>query len=107
MLHRLLRQEQLCPGGPRQCPEVLNQDVNAGSDALPCPLCPALRLQEFLASPAGQLISNVLELDACLQMGITVTRAEISYPEYLVLRLLHEERARLNNEEIQKSRGRH
>ena len=84
---------------------MLNEGL-AGPDALPCPLCPALLLRQYLESAAGRVIFNVLELDFALQAGLTVTLDQLSYPEFLVLRVLNEERVRLQKEELDKARAR-
>src|SRR5262245_49410674 len=97
----MLRSQDLCPS-PSECPDVLNSDPFAGPDALPCSECPLTRLQEYLVSPAGQLISLVVDLDMAIQAGITVTLSEVTYLEFLILRVLNEERNKYQTEQMKK-----
>lgn len=48
-----------------------------------------------MASPAGQLIHLTFDLEFALQAGVTISLHEISYPEFLLLRILTQERNRL------------
>jgi hypothetical protein len=100
----MLRNKDLCPG-PSACPDVLQENPEPGPLAYPCDLCPLLALREYLASPAGHLISVVIDLDYAIQTGIPVGLDQITYPEFLALRQLTEERNRFESEEIKKSRG--
>ncbi|HEY1497932.1 MAG TPA: hypothetical protein VGF49_25430, partial [Candidatus Solibacter sp.] len=65
-----------------------------------CDECPAQLLDDHLSSPAGQLVAQTIDLDFALQAGVTVTLADIPYPEFLLLRLLTEERNRFNIESM-------
>jgi hypothetical protein len=98
----MMRRDQLCPG-PWDCPDVLMENPRADRDAPRCEECPLSRLDEYLASPAGQVIQQTIDLDFALQAGVAVSLAEISYPEFLLLRLLVEERNRLHEEVIKKA----
>jgi len=71
-------------------------------DPEPCDECPALLLDEYLASPAGQLIISTIDLDCALQAGVTVSLSEISFPEFLRLRFLSEERIKFHEETVRK-----
>jgi hypothetical protein len=102
----MMRRSQLCPGAS-ECPEVLMSDPYASSDAPPCSECPAELLDEYLASPAGRWIAQSIDLDFALQAGIQISLAEISYPEFLLLRFLAEERNRYQEEEMRKAAGKH
>lgn len=51
-----------------------------------------------MASPAGQLIRLTFDLEFALQAGVTVRLGEIPYPEFLLLRILSEERNRFHEE---------
>lgn len=75
----------------------------AGPDALPCQLCPEQFLQDFLESPRGQLISRVVDLEFALHVGIVIRQEDITYPEFLLLKQLHEERQKFEAEEIRKA----
>jgi len=75
----------------------------ADASALPCDGCPQQALQQYLASPAGLLMSAVFDLDFALQVGVTVTLDEIPYPAFLLLRHLAEERDKYQAEEARKS----
>ena len=99
----MLRQQELCPG-PSECPEVLNVDPEAGRDALPCSECPASRLDEYLASPHGRMISLVIDLDSAIQVGIDVTLKDLSYLDLLLLRILNEERGKYQVEQMKRTR---
>jgi len=70
-----------------------------GDTLLPCAKCPEQYLQEYLDSPSGKLIGVVIDLDAALQAGMTITLRQLSYPEFVVLRLLLEERDAYTTEE--------
>ena len=74
----------------------------AGPTALPCDGCPSQALQEYLASPGGLLISTVTDLDFAMQAGAAVRLSDISYPEFLLLRQLVEERDKYQAERIRK-----
>ncbi len=97
----MLRQKDLCPT-PAECPYVLEDDPGAGSEAAPCELCPALLLREYLQSSSGRMISAVIDLDFALQAGITVTLGQISYPAFLLLRQLADERTQYETERMKK-----
>jgi hypothetical protein len=101
IFHRMLREKDLCPSPP-ECPEVLMENPFAGKDALPCPHCPVQLLRSYLETPGGRLMSIVIDLDFALQAGLAVTLDQISYPEFLLLRQLVEERDRHSSEQIQK-----
>jgi hypothetical protein len=98
----MLRRSQLCPG-PAQCPYVPMM-----RDPEPCDECPELLLDEYLASPAGQVILSTIDLDFALQAGVTVSLSEITFPEFLRLRSLSEERNKFHEETMRKGsqRGR-
>jgi len=81
------------------------EDPYANEDALPCLLCPAQFLSDFLESPGGRLISVVLDLDYAIQVGIAVRMDQISYMEFLLLRQLSEERSKFETEEIRKAQN--
>jgi hypothetical protein len=100
----MLRNRDLCPG-PSECPEVLNEDPYAKWDAPPCLACPLTLLREYLASPGGLLINLVVDLDYAIQSGIKVPLGEITYPEFLLLRQLTEERNKFEAEELKKRRS--
>lgn len=103
-----MRRSQLCPG-PDQCPEALTPEVQqSGLRPDLCCECPAEKLNKYLASPGGQWISVVVDLDFALQSRIQVTLSQIGYLEFCLLRLLAEERNKFEVEEIkkQKSHGR-
>ena len=94
----MLRREQLCPG-PAQCPYT-----PAGvSEPEPCEECPVTLLDNYLASPAGQTIAQTINLDFALQAGVTVSLADIPYPEFLLLRFLTEERNRFHEETMKQA----
>lgn len=97
----MLRSQDLCPS-PSECPEVLNLDPEAGPNALPCSGCPATELDEYLASPPGRLISQVIDLDFALQAGVTLTLKDFTYVDFLLLRILHEERQKYQTEQMKK-----
>lgn len=80
-------------------------DVAASDEPrLPCDKCPEIALQHYLDSPAGRLIGPVIDLDAALQAGMTITLGEVTYLEFLVLRQLWEERDKFTAEESQRKR---
>lgn len=68
----------------------------------PCPECPEQYLTDYLATPVGQLIAMVCNLDFALQAGITVDLRDVPYPEFVLLRQLTDERETHNAEQIKK-----
>jgi len=97
----MLRRKDLCPGSS-VCPYVQMEDADAVETydpPLPCEECPEQALQQYLDSPAGRLIGTVIDLDAALQAGMTITLSNVTYPEFVVLRLLLEERDKFTTEE--------
>jgi hypothetical protein len=82
-------------------------DPWAGANAAPCDECPLELLDEYLAGPAGRLIGQTIDLDFALQAGVNVSLRDISYPEFLLLRILTEERNRYHEEEMRKASQRH
>ena len=97
----MLRRDQLCPG-PVQCPYALG-----GRDPAPCDECPLTLLDNYLASPAGQVIGQTIDLDFALQAGVAVSLKDISYPEFLLLRFLAEERNKYHEEMMNRKASRH
>jgi hypothetical protein len=100
----MLRRDHLCPG-PGECPEVLMRDPFADASAPPCDECPLALLDEYLATPAGRWIGQTIDLDFALQAGVTVSLKDISYPEFLLLRFLSEERNRFHEEAADRARN--
>ena len=97
----MLRRDQLCPG-PGECGDVLMADPFANANSPRCEECPILLLDDYLGSAAGQLIMQTGDLEFALQAGVTVTLKDITYPEFLLLRLLTQERNRFNEETMKK-----
>jgi len=64
-------------------------------------------LDAYLGTAAGQLIGQTIDLDFALQAGVTVSLRDITYPEFLLLRLLSEERNKFQEEEMKKATRRH
>src|SRR5215831_3205493 len=102
----MLRRNQLCPG-PGECPDVLMRDPFADANAAPCGECPLSLLDEYLGTPHGRFIAQTIDLDFALQAGVNVSFKEITYPEFLLLRFLSEERNRYHEEEMRKASERH
>lgn len=98
----MLRRAELCPG-PTECPDVLMANPRPGRDAARCDECPLTLLEDYLASPAGRLIGHTIDLDFALQAGVTVSLSDITYPEFLLLRMLSEERSRFHDEMMKKA----
>ncbi len=97
----MFRRKDICPGAS-VCPYVRMEDPGvAASDEtpLPCDKCPEQYLQHYLDSPSGKLLGVVIDLDAALQAGMTVTLGQMTYPEFVVLRQLLEERDAYTTEE--------
>lgn len=82
---------------------MLNLYPFADQNAPRCEECPLEQLEKYQASPAGQLISQTIDLDFALQSGVTVTLADITYPEFLLLRFLSEERNRYHEEKMKQA----
>lgn len=101
----MLRRDQLCPS-PGDCAYVLMADPRANAQSPRCQECPLSELEEYLGSAAGQLISQAIDLDFALQAGVAVSLKDITFPEFLLLRLLTEERNRLTDETMRKATGR-
>jgi hypothetical protein len=98
----MLRRDQLCPGAG-ECPDVLMRDPYANANSARCDECPLQQLDDYLGSPAGQLIAQTIDLDFALQAGVNVSFKEITYPEFLLLRFLTEERNRFHEEAMKKA----
>jgi len=81
-------------------------EPDAGPYAMPCDGCPRQALRNYLMSPEGQLIQVVVDLDFALQAGVAIRLADIPYPEFLLLRVLMEERSRREIEEVRKKNQR-
>lgn len=79
------------------------RDPYATAEAPRCEECPLTLLDEYMGSPAGQVVSQTLDLDFALQAGVTIGLAEITYPEFLLLRFLAEERNRFHEEAMKKA----
>lgn len=77
-------------------------DPFANANSPRCEECPILLLDDYLGSAAGQLIMQTGDLEFALQAGVTVTLKDITYPEFLLLRLLIQERNRFNEETMKK-----
>jgi hypothetical protein len=75
----------------------------ADRDTPRCEECPLSLLEDYLGSAAGQLIQQTIDLDFALQAGVSIGLDEITYPEFLRLRLLTEERTRISNEQMRES----
>lgn len=73
-------------------------DPFANANSPRCELCPSQLLDDYLDSAAGRVIQQTFDLEFALQAGVTVTLAEITYPEWVLLRLLSQERNRFNEE---------
>lgn len=84
---------------------MLMNDPFADARSPQCDECPALLLDEYLASPAGQVIGQAIDLDFALQAGVTVSLGDIPYPEFLLLRFLSEERNRFQAEAGERARN--
>ena len=99
-----MRRNQLCPT-PAECPEALTPEVQlSGQEPLPCEECPEEKLTLYLASPPGLRMSVVVDLDFALQSRIQVPLSQISYLDFLLLRLLADERNKHQIEEIEKQK---
>lgn len=72
------------------------------ADGLPCKPCPEQLLSRYLGSAEGRMMLGVFDLDFALQMGFRVTLADITYPEFLILRQFCEERMKYETEQIEK-----
>lgn len=83
----------------RTCPYVDEPD-------LPCSECPLVLLDEYLESELGQAIKAALDLDFALQIGVRIELKELRYTEFLLLRILNEERNRHREEEMKKAANR-
>jgi hypothetical protein len=100
-----MRRDHLCPT-PEQCPEALTPEVQASlQDLLPCEECPEQKLALFLESQAGRQYSTIFDLDFALQSRIQVPMDRINYLEFILLRILADEREKFNAEEHEKLRS--
>lgn len=80
-------------------------DPFANASSPSCDECPAALLEEALATPPGRMISQAIELDFALQAGLTVSLSEVTYREFLLLRVLSEERNRYQAEAQERATG--
>jgi len=60
-------------------------------------------LDEYLGTAQGQAINATLDLDFALQIGVRIELKEIRYNEFLLLRILNEERNRHREEELKRA----
>ena len=79
-------------------------DPRANANSPRCMECPLTLLDGYLNSAGGLLIGQTIDLDFALQAGVTVSSNDISYPEFLLLRMLSEERIRHQEEAMKKAR---
>ncbi|HZF24030.1 MAG TPA: hypothetical protein VE030_11270 [Burkholderiales bacterium] len=79
------------------------RDPFADANSPPCDECPLALLDEYLATPAGRLIGLTIDLDFAMQAGVTVSLQDITYPEFLLLRFLSEERNRFHAEAAERA----
>jgi len=77
--------------------------VEQPPDGLPCSECPLVLLDDYLSTAPGQAINAVLDLDFALQIGVRIELKEIRYNEFLLLRILNEERNRHREEELKRA----
>jgi hypothetical protein len=93
----MLRRDQLCPG-PGNCNYVLMENPRATSDSLRCEECPLSRLEEGLGTLAGQLAIQTIDLSFALEAGVAISPKDITFPEWILLHFLSEERHRFQEE---------
>jgi len=79
------------------CPEA--------DDTGPCRACPRQVLDSYLEHGYGQLIRNVLDIDFALQIRMEVPMERVNYFEFLLLKILNEERNRYQDEQMKKPHG--
>ena len=75
----------------------------ADSDSPRCEECPLTLLDDYLRSTSGMLVQQTIDLDFALQAGMSISLAEVTFPEFLWLRLLGEERNRFHEETMRKA----
>jgi hypothetical protein len=98
----MLRRDQLCPG-PGECGDVLMENPFANASTPRCEECPLTLLDGYMGSASGLLVQRTIELEFALQAGVTIGLDEISYPEFLLLRSLAQERNRLSEEMMKRT----
>lgn len=76
------------------CPDAQTTD--------PCEGCFQVRLDRLLEHGRGELVRNILDLDFALQAGVNVSFDEISYFEFMLLRILTDERNKYQEEQMKK-----
>jgi hypothetical protein len=74
---------------------------------LSCLECPLVLLDNYLWSPEGKRLERALDVDFALRSGFTVTLDEVNYWEFTVLKILAEERGRLERDQIEEARRKH
>lgn len=84
----------------------MEQPEVSEADAGPCERCPLELLNCYLQSPLGRVMQLVIDIDFALERGMVVTLDQMSYLEFLMLRVLGEEKQRLQNEDIEKTQRR-
>lgn len=118
----MLRRDELCPGGPRDCPDAATVQCNHCGRAYdpaiismpsPCPQCGRLsytrmqcdecreiKLDRGIAeSGLGPLIARANEWDYMLSKpGFAITPDDIAADEFQLIRLIDHERARYSEE---------
>lgn len=66
-------------------------------------MCPQVKLDSYLEHGYGHLIRNVLDIDFALQIRMEVPLQRVNYFEFLLLRILNDERNRYQEEQMKKS----
>lgn len=75
------------------------RDPLAGADAEACDECPAALLAAYMDTVAGHRIKSANDLLFALELGVSISQSEIQYPEFVLLRILTEERNRFHSED--------
>ena len=101
VFHWLFRRKKLCPG-PQGC-DIAKYE-NGGTE--PCPECAGVKLDEFLNTVRGRQIALVTGIDRAIQAGITYGPHDLTYPEFLLLRVLAEERDAFSDELLNSAKTR-
>ena len=78
--------------------------MDAAGDGAPCGDCPEEKLERWFQGSQGYLCRNVIDIDFALQVRMNVGMDDLSYAEFVLLRILNEEKTRHQEEQFVKAR---
>jgi len=74
-------------------------DPDADYESAPCPACPKEMLDMYLHTGLGRYLMSIMDLDFALHHGFSISLDEISYRDFLILKIVIAERFRWEREQ--------